>query len=767
MKFNFRKISAIATSILLTGMTMGVAAAANYPAPFVDAGVANSAVVYGAAGLTDAVAAGNIQFELNKVVTPSSEITITGDNVRFGDSSSNIFGLGENMSDFYSTLDEDELSFVLAEGVYWDDNNDKYEYDQSLSMSNNLQLAFFEDDDNDDLPSIGFDLEDDDYIWNYTLDFTPDDAESDSAWDDFEGTTIKMLGKEYYISEADNSSKKLTLLDTANSATISKAEASTMNVGDKSYEVSIQWMSADYAVFIVNGIETNKLAEGDTYEVTEGVYVSLKNNYYEEKEAEISKAEISIGSGSIELEHGKEVEINDVDVDNLNVYIDSDATSIDSITLEWNLEEDTSLVKGEELVFPGFENIKISMKDFIAKDGEMTTLKESSDTIKLSTTVSDGDVDFSVLYANSTWDGFEGFGSKSSDVLETSDEDTDYLNFTNVKDKPMFVVTWINGDDYESYVLQITDIDDSDVTKNVTTIESIASGSNEGVTINFEEMETIGNKIRITLDAANEDNETADITVTSALGAGYIYLDRIVTAEGLKIQLPQDTNSSKAGYLNLTNATDVVSWDMNFTEEDEDNGIDLGESFTATLSFESDEEKAEVNDVSVTDFETGTGNDEYEGYVESALSTRTLLDKSGNLNELDIEYFGDETIAEVYISESGAVTTTPSELGVQVYTDAESASFADKNIIVVGGSCVNTIAATLVGGSLCGDDWTTATSAGTGKFLVKSYAYGEKVALLVAGYEAADTTAAATYVTTQEFDSSTIDHVGPVVTVTE
>jgi hypothetical protein len=47
MRFNFRKISAIAASALMTGMTLGVAAAANYPAPFVSGGVANVAVVYG------------------------------------------------------------------------------------------------------------------------------------------------------------------------------------------------------------------------------------------------------------------------------------------------------------------------------------------------------------------------------------------------------------------------------------------------------------------------------------------------------------------------------------------------------------------------------------------------------------------------------------------------------------------------------------------------------------------------------------------------
>ena len=44
---NFKKISAITGSALMLGMTMGVAAAANYPAPFVSGGAANVAIVYG------------------------------------------------------------------------------------------------------------------------------------------------------------------------------------------------------------------------------------------------------------------------------------------------------------------------------------------------------------------------------------------------------------------------------------------------------------------------------------------------------------------------------------------------------------------------------------------------------------------------------------------------------------------------------------------------------------------------------------------------
>jgi hypothetical protein len=90
-------------------------------------------------------------------------------------------------------------------------------------------------------------------------------------------------------------------------------------------------------------------------------------------------------------------------------------------------------------------------------------------------------------------------------------------------------------------------------------------------------------------------------------------------------------------------------------------------------------------------------------------------------------------------------------------TDAEIASVATKNLVVVGGSCINTAAATLVGGAYCGAAWTEATGVGSGQFIVKGYADSSltsRMALLVAGYEADDTTNAATYLRNKKPDTS-------------
>src|SRR3990170_6695426 len=78
MKINFRKITALATSALMVGMTMGVAAAANYPAPFVSGGAADVAIVYGTGSgvsILDAVEAGSIQSNLQSFMGGSTSTT--------------------------------------------------------------------------------------------------------------------------------------------------------------------------------------------------------------------------------------------------------------------------------------------------------------------------------------------------------------------------------------------------------------------------------------------------------------------------------------------------------------------------------------------------------------------------------------------------------------------------------------------------------------------------------------------------------------------
>ena len=70
MRFNYKKVAAIGASVLLTGMTLGVAAAANFPTPYSSGSSSGTAVVSGTgAGVDDTVATSSIANYLAGQVT--------------------------------------------------------------------------------------------------------------------------------------------------------------------------------------------------------------------------------------------------------------------------------------------------------------------------------------------------------------------------------------------------------------------------------------------------------------------------------------------------------------------------------------------------------------------------------------------------------------------------------------------------------------------------------------------------------------------------
>jgi hypothetical protein len=109
------------------------------------------------------------------------------------------------------------------------------------------------------------------------------------------------------------------------------------------------------------------------------------------------------------------------------------------------------------------------------------------------------------------------------------------------------------------------------------------------------------------------------------------------------------------------------------------------------------------------------------------------------------------------VAAGGDVTTTTDALGEVLYKDTEINEAKAMNLIIVGGSCINSAAANVLGGAYCGEDFTDATGVGEGQFLVQGFQDAftpGKLALVVAGYEAQDTVNAATYLMNEDVDTS-------------
>lgn len=769
MKLNFRKIASVLSSAVMVSSTVALAAAATYPAPFVQNGQGMVGVVFGssAGGQLDSPAAVEIAESLSGYITSTSSggsTTVTGESytIKSNEDDPSDFSLGYGITNFEDTLTDEHLATVLGDGRY-KSKSDSYDYTQEIELAN-LTLSYMEDADeiNDEIPFIGMDVSDSN-ILTYTLDFdTPVDGALDSGdLEDITDTNIKILGKDYYIAAAEVDSSgdfTLELLDSANSQTLLKGESVTVPVNGKNYEITLSSVidndspTPDEAVFVVNG-ETldSDLSKGDVEEIDDDVYLAVQRVRYYSASDGTSEAKFSIGAGKLFLENGAEVKLNDKSVSSSDYdekyggasvysYLSNNTfETLDKIILEWNTSSDTYVFPGHEIILPGFETIKYTMGEFMfPDDAETTKVEGGDDALQIKTEGTDGPVTLEVLATDSGQ--LSAIGRDADDRINTvvsTAGGTETISFNKNVDE-WFVGTYISGDEAQSYLFQVDKPDNETGKDTKVTIRSVGGDSK---TINVGDSASFG-KVKVLVSNADEGSQTATIQLTSS----NTYADRWVTPEGLTIYLPVNTSAvTGPNAINWSNAGSIsgLNYTFYFSEENDDGDISYGSNFTAKAVWSSTQ--IDISSVSPSGYETEPDSDVYQSYVSSALGTKLLVDKSGDINKLEIQYAGEQTAADVMIAESGALVSMDdsTETGkvVPVY-DNELDKVAGKNLIVVGGSCVNTLAASLLGSAtpLCGAAWEAKTQVGAGQFLIQTFSRdGGKVATLVAGYNLEDT----------------------------
>jgi len=207
-------------------------------------------------------------------------------------------------------------------------------------------------------------------------------------------------------------------------------------------------------------------------------------------------------------------------------------------------------------------------------------------------------------------------------------------------------------------------------------------------------------------------------------------------------------------------------------ESDKNSAIGAGSNINFTLGWTSDL-KAQIASTPVASFAGSTSmlyvpdtSSKYVDYVASDLGTKVTYDTSPNTDVAVVEYHSGQFYANLFVTVPGAAVSISGgtaggvkTLGSVSVIDSEITSVSSKNLIVVGGSCVNTVAAKLLGSAtpLCGADFTAKTGIGAGQALIKTYTSpysSDKVATLVAGFNAGDTTMAAKYLITQAVDTT-------------
>lgn len=771
MKFNFKKVASVFASVALVGATVGLAGAATFPQPF--EGSSYGIVVGSSAAASDMTAAMNLGKDLaNWSPTTTTSVSVGDESVKI-ERSADKFNIGDNASAvFITSLTKTHLPSLLADKTLRGEDNKDYKYTQKIALNESLILSHFSEwDYNNEEPVLGFNLDSSTEVLRYDLDFTTA-PNATSAAGVLQYSTIEILGKPYFISETSDTS--ITLLDSSASTTINEGESSTLNVGGKSYNIVPEAFTSTTVRLRVNGELTNALSQGSVYDLGDGVYVGLKDYVPVEVERDLRMVEVVIGSGKIELIHGSNVKLNDKTVRELTSTFDTASNdNLNKITITWTTDDREFVTEDSKITMPVFGNVDFIMTGMNMPAGESVKLGgDGSKSIRLSAPINSGNANINLLYTGTTVeDGFTGLGKNSKNVFVTSAGST--LTFNETARDRNFVVSWASGSESQSYLLTASlTLDD---TTSRATISDAISGTAFCEDVAQDGNCAVGNVV-LTLSAVNATTGNKYVTMSSSAGA--TTFDRIYTTNGLRVMLPvvnssaidlgaEEIASDALACANFSQNnvlyTGVVTYNktdtgvtntscnttvtLQMTEaRTTDDARGSGTSFYAVLGVDggtSSSLKTQVSSISGVDTLRIKDTDDYVGYVASDYSTKVLHSTGGDQDYIEATYYGDEVYADVYLTSSASSTTgtgtEPTKDQVFVYTDTEAVNM-DRNLIVVGGSCINTMAATLLKGNYCGADFTTQTGVGAGQYLIETFTRGNKVALLVAGYNAGDTT---------------------------
>lgn len=312
---------------------------------------------------------------------------------------------------------------------------------------------------------------------------------------------------------------------------------------------------------------------------------------------------------------------------------------------------------------------------------------------------------------------------------------------------------------YEPMVINLSGWDNNPAgtNKNLTEIKIPDGDGYESITITppvaFGNNKTWMFGIDGTTSALNTSGDTG-AAILNGVKAHIGKLDYNITNDNSTNVGGEKSNLIKI-YLTQPGGANIDAPALVLWEEKDDNNVYEAIVLTLENGLNSDD------GIGVNDVEDTWTNDS--GNWESTLKSKTTLaddiDLWGTIATIDtgdsdqatavISYPDEQIYAQIYMAEASAAITpgqTSSGSGGQVLIvkDSELTSVSGKNLVIVGGSCINTAAAKILDSDspLCTSMFTEKTGVGAGQYIIKTVKSpwsDSKVAMLVAGYEAADT----------------------------
>jgi len=742
-----KKISTILVgTLMIAGSMVGASATTlgDYPSNFIQDGKFNGAIIVGQnAAASDVIGcvdiATNLQYHSTTVkeVVTSSEGTITiNEGVKL-EKSGDQFNLGESISDVKSKFDEGEFPEILSEGEYKDDQNNKEDYIQELEFSTGAgELKHYFDE--NDVPEAGiyFHLQDNQEIYSFLFEFDNglDNTDTD-AEDVLETTKITIQGQEYTITDIDVDSN-----DKVDKIELQKGDTTVWLEEGLIINQANNGVSHEVKLIDVNEQETKCGIDVDgslTWvdiggtQTINGLDIGVVDAITVHSAGQDSDVcEVNLGATALVLENSQEVEVNNLEIEGSETTFLYDGDELKGFRITYELKEDTFLTKGDSWVDPVLGNFEINYVGITENTEQIKIDITSSDEAEISFINNDGKKVIIPFNYDKNEDIVSSGKEPGKYVLRDNTSMSSGIGFDDgtfsdsMEDTSIFTVS-SNG---ESHMLRIENIDETnneieieDLTEGKTyteTFDETSYGNDQtielGTYMNIKlriENNFDGNNSQDSLHAVNSEMANAE----TKLG-GLIDFDN-PTDDEVNIYLTENPNYYEEATLETITTTiqetngelfiQNIDTNADFINKKDDSDIEVARTEHGTL------------------ITTDTDDDDYVifGYPEESVYGNIFVSPTG---------------AEITTTENeGAVieTTVVNRIVVNAAKlDSEITDITSMNAIVVGGPCVNSAAAILMGHpEKCWE------SIPENKAIIKLYEDGNNVAILVAGRNALNT----------------------------
>ncbi len=858
MNFNFKKVASLVASAAMMGSTIGIAAAASYPNPFVSGASSDVAVVVGAnAASSDFTAATDIGANLNQAVASGAivggDVTVDGEAYPLFTSSSPL-ELNKSIGSVRGSVSEVNLPAVLSEQTFSGDVDAKATF--RIYPGSDPRVIFAKQPTSSDDPVTGIKLSTTqaNYLYNATINFNKAVNFSNSK---SEGKSINLFGQDFTVGSATDDDDIILLKESYKVSFSSDGSmVETVEVDGEEYTIELMGATDSTATIRITDSsgesDFSELDENDS-ETINGVEVAVT---YANEDTALNKlqAEVIVGTSKMTLTNGNEVKVGKDDdvVEGTYVDLHNDYTgNITKITIQvYAADGDTdSITPGNAFLDPVFGSFKVDFPGL--------TIGDSSDDRENIEVKASGNDKMTVSFTN--WQGkelsnFDWLNNESGKGKAFLGDSSEWKIFTYEMAKINKSAYAVVGNEDEGYIVKLQTLTntttgfDSDAVRfqnafdTTQTWDAIIDSEGAGTisiggkeyTVSYVDPKdgTEGAYVKLNYPDSSSNDMIVYPTIQTSKGAKLFFYEPLTIslddwngdggdATGLKLPDGDGYSTITIGGIgadangtafNVTfpggSALQVDSGDNLATGEVSSSSGTIGQltynvtsdSANTTKIYLLDpadgstkvtnpaivlfEEQDESNNYEATIINTGGGGDsnngvgvtdvmftwnkdaDMEGSAYNAGLQRESdddfydkMDQWGTLSTIDqstsdqytvtISYPDTQVFGQVYVADATASLSTGGKTNVVPVYDNETGKFSGKNLIVIGGSCINSVSADLLGSPLCGADFTSETGVDSGEYLIETFSRsGGKIATLVAGYNAADTTNAAKALTT-------------------